>query len=1148
MLNTLKSAGADFKLLTKEPVKKKTDASNQAGNFSTSGLGRNRRLVNKGFNFGSFNPYANQRRNKKTKKAKKVPSWVNSNCLHLVAASSKTFEFFKFMIEKGKVKINEARQDGKTPLLLYISNNPGQTDLKVLEYLLKKKANINQCDDHGKSAIFYSCENFNLNYIERLLLMKPKLDVRSKVGDTPLIILTKTRRMKLVDTLLDGGADINFCDIDGRNVLHWAVNQNNTSSDVTNELENLLLSRGANPNKKDKRNRTPLHYAFVKIGNPFTNAKIDPIETVSNILSRKEAKANFKDDWGYTPLHYAAQRGSVISALYLLKNGAKINAQNEHGNTPLNLCLLNNHKEMAIFLIQKDADLTIPVKVVTLQMLQEEDAKRRAQEKEEESQEGMMVEGEDEVQSDSSESEEGSDTENEEEEEDEDEGPIKPAQYGFGRGIGTKFPRKTVYRKAYTRSKGLYGSQPPNDGVLADDLDFKSMAEEVTTFMITIRRNWQGIAFLMLEYGFDLSIAILDCFNAKRFNYVYTLLLKKSDSGLYQMTNEEGQNIAHLFSKYSGQMSNEDLFTKIYNTIKSKKIDFSLVDDHGKNCLHYSSESGRIDLSKDLIDLGLDINSRDENEDTPFSLLLKNSFHKLEEYLTAASDSDLEIDQLFPYKKLEHRATTFVTETKPKSRLIKNLDILRKSGADINLGDSRGYNPLILMVRQNYENEAMQFYADFEPVLSVTDNEGKNVIHHIVSPLDFGFYQNVNLLDFFGDKADLNLEDEDGNPPIYYASLQSNGVMKDALVNNGADEIEIQEDDLMRVKSSLLNDIDFPDVVYDMEEDFEAFKEECKEKERANEGMVDENENKEKPHSLVSGGDYEVLYDEEDPYSVFLVKVEIGRGYYSGNTFYRMQLLREKVRGVIVLFTNWGRNGTNGQYQHTPFGTVEEGENEFKKIFKQKSKNAWEDRHNFVKYERKYRLVTYNPPHKAQSYLKKINYKDPKLPESDLEKPIYKFIRRICNAKIILRNVNNFQFDTESLPVRNLTRDRLIKAEAILTELIKITSRAQKRRTKGLKYDYECANLITDLTNEFYELIPCENYKETSVPPLSQSYTIQNHLKMITDLLYREIVIKLLCGAQFRINEINPIDYCMSCLSFKTMRVRHNQEEYKMIK
>jgi hypothetical protein len=45
-------------------------------------------------------------------------------------------------------------------------------------------------------------------------------------------------------------------------------------------------------------------------------------------------------------------------------------------------------------------------------------------------------------------------------------------------------------------------------------------------FSIAIMKDWQSVAYLMLEYGFKLSIAIMDCFEKGRFNYVYTLLMK----------------------------------------------------------------------------------------------------------------------------------------------------------------------------------------------------------------------------------------------------------------------------------------------------------------------------------------------------------------------------------------------------------------------------------------------------------------------------------------------------------------------------------------------------------------------------------------------------------------------------------------------
>jgi predicted DNA-binding WGR domain protein len=353
--------------------------------------------------------------------------------------------------------------------------------------------------------------------------------------------------------------------------------------------------------------------------------------------------------------------------------------------------------------------------------------------------------------------------------------------------------------------------------------------------------------------------------------------------------------------------------------------------------------------------------------------------------------------------------------------------------------------------------------------------------------MKFGNYQNTNLLDFFAQHTDIEVEDNSNHTPMYYASLQKNGVMKQALLDNGASEEEISENAINRVTSSILNNFAFPKTQFDFEQDYNTFNEYIEEEEKRNPDLKKDSD-KVQPHKLVQGGKYEVIYEDNDPFSIFMIKVEISRGYYSGNTFYRMQLLRDKIRGVIVLFTNWGRTGSDGQYQHTPFGSVEEGKAEFTKIFKSKSGNKWENRADFQKVRRKYKLVTYKKKNKAQQHLKKINYKDPSLVPSKLEENIFKFIRRIANSKIISKSTEQFGFDEEVLPFHNLTRDRLEKANGILMQIQEIITSIQKNRQKGIKFDPESADLLTDLTNEFYELIPTTKYRTTSIPPLTSTW------------------------------------------------------------
>lgn len=55
------------------------------------------------------------------------------------------------------------------------------------------------------------------------------------------------------------------------------------------------------------------------------------------------------------------------------------------------------------------------------------------------------------------------------------------------------------------------------------------------------------------------------------------------------------------------------------------------------------------------------------------------------------------------------------------------------------------------------------------------------------------------------------------------------------------------------------------------------------------------------------------------------------------------QLVRQPSKKIYVLFTRWGRIGDVGQYQHTPFQNEADAVKEFKKIFREKSGNKWED-------------------------------------------------------------------------------------------------------------------------------------------------------------------------------------------------------------
>lgn len=104
--------------------------------------------------------------------------------------------------------------------------------------------------------------------------------------------------------------------------------------------------------------RTPLFYAFVKIGKHDDRSEIDPFETVSSLCALPDCDVNFVDKFKRTPLHYAAQRGAVISGRYLMKLNAVVDTWDGDNNTPMGIAFINGHSNFSTMMIDNKADVS----------------------------------------------------------------------------------------------------------------------------------------------------------------------------------------------------------------------------------------------------------------------------------------------------------------------------------------------------------------------------------------------------------------------------------------------------------------------------------------------------------------------------------------------------------------------------------------------------------------------------------------------------------------------------------------------------------------------------------------------------------------------------------------------------------------------
>lgn len=83
--------------------------------------------------------------------------------------------------------------------------------------------------------------------------------------------------------------------------------------------------------------------------------KADTIPSISKKQYSTDAIKQ-KDNSGNTKLHHAVRAGDLDMVLYLLKNGAFVNAKNYFGKTPLHIAAENGYAHIAEILIQYDAN------------------------------------------------------------------------------------------------------------------------------------------------------------------------------------------------------------------------------------------------------------------------------------------------------------------------------------------------------------------------------------------------------------------------------------------------------------------------------------------------------------------------------------------------------------------------------------------------------------------------------------------------------------------------------------------------------------------------------------------------------------------------------------------------------------------------
>ncbi|ETW04583.1 hypothetical protein, variant 1 [Aphanomyces invadans] len=141
---------------------------------------------------------------------------------------------------------------------------------------------------------------------------------------TPLHWAAVMGRTRVVETLLQHRATVDFMDRMGRTPLHWAARHNQVG------VIKALLSYHASPTSLDDSNMTPLD-----VGAHSGSIREDAIRA---LLDRTSLNIN-RAYCGETPLHLALKQGHKDTALALVACGADIYEVNHDGRRAIDCCI-----------------------------------------------------------------------------------------------------------------------------------------------------------------------------------------------------------------------------------------------------------------------------------------------------------------------------------------------------------------------------------------------------------------------------------------------------------------------------------------------------------------------------------------------------------------------------------------------------------------------------------------------------------------------------------------------------------------------------------------------------------------------------------------------------------------------------------------
>jgi ankyrin repeat protein len=137
-----------------------------------------------------------------------------------------------------------------------ISRAAAAGNVAKVRSLLSDGNSPNQVDeDNQRAGLHEAAMNGNIQIVAILIKAGAQIDIRDKLGNTPLIYASERDHAEVLKLLLDVGAQVDWQNHDGMTALMIAAKNGEV------EMVRVLLEHGANPTKSDFTGRDAIGWA-----------------------------------------------------------------------------------------------------------------------------------------------------------------------------------------------------------------------------------------------------------------------------------------------------------------------------------------------------------------------------------------------------------------------------------------------------------------------------------------------------------------------------------------------------------------------------------------------------------------------------------------------------------------------------------------------------------------------------------------------------------------------------------------------------------------------------------------------------------------------------------------------------------------------